>query len=123
MSAIGYKSHRVLVGMFSKPWHPKILELFLWLTVRYSHITLTSAYRKKLIYTSDSGIHMTDPLRAIDLRSRNFDDPLKVEHDINQHFIYDPVRPWLKVCVYKNTGFGWHFHLQVHDRSFLKGHL
>lgn len=120
MSAIGYKSHKVLIGTLTHAWHPKLIELLLWLTVRESHITITSAYRADKIHPHDSGIHATIPLRAIDLRSRDFEDPVKVQGDINQHCVYDKDRPWLNVCVYHNTGMGWHFHCQVHDNSVVR---
>ena len=117
MSAIGYKSHKVLIGTLTHAWHPKLIELLLWLTVRHSHLTITSAYREKPIHSSDSGIHSSIPLRAFDLRSRDFEDPVKVRNDINQHCIYDPDRPWLNVAIYHNSGMGFHFHLQIHENS------
>lgn len=103
--------------MFKRAWHPKLIELFLWLTVRYSKITITCAARDKPIHKHDSKIHMTDPLRAFDLRSKNFVAPMKIEADINANFIYDPNRPHFDVCQYKNIGKGWHFHCQVHDNT------
>jgi len=113
MSSIGYKSHKVLVGSLTHGWHCKLIEVLLWLTVRHSVLTLTSAYRLKKIHPNDSGIHCTIPLRAFDLRSRDFEDPIKIRDDINKHWIYDPNRPWLSVCVYHNIGNGFHFHIQV----------
>ena len=120
MSALYYKNHKVLVGMFKRAWHPKLIELLTWLTVRHSKITLTSASRDKPIHSNDSGIHMTDPLRAFDLRSRDFPDPKRIEADINANFVYDPQRPYLQVCVYHDTGFGHHFHCQVHNRTYYR---
>ena len=117
MSCIGYKSHKVLIGTLTYAWHPKLIEVLLWLTVRYSTIILTSAYRLKKIHPKDSGIHGTVPLRAFDLRSAVFPDPQKIADDINAHFVYDPERPELKVCVYHDTGQGRHFHIQVHQRT------
>ena len=120
MSAIGYKSHRVLIGTLSHGWHPKLIEVLLWLTVRYSTIIFTSTYRPKKIHATDSGIHCTIPLRAFDFRSAVYPNPQDIADDINAHFIYDPKRPDLKVCVYHDTGFGYHFHIQVHDRTDYK---
>jgi len=117
MSAIGYKSHRVLIGILLHAWHPKLLDLLLWLTVRYSRITFTSGYREYTIHDKDSGIHGTIPLRAFDLRSRDFEDAISVRDDINRVWVYDPNRPHLMICVYHDTGFGWHFHIQVHSNT------
>lgn len=117
MSNIGYKSHRVLIGTLTHAWHPKLIEVLLWLTVRYSTIILTSAFRPHKIHSKDSGIHSTIPLRAFDLRSAVFKDPQQIADDINKHFVYDPKRPRYKVAKYKDIGQGWHFHIQVHDRT------
>ena len=113
-NCIGFKSHRVLIGTLTHAWHPKLLELFLWLTVRHSHITLTSAFRE------GAGVHGTIPLRAFDLRSRDFEDPVKVCEDINKYWVYDPKRPKFKVCIYHNVGRGWHFHIQCHPNTEMK---
>ena len=117
MSCLGYKDGSVLRNAFKVAWHERLLDVFDWINVRYSKITLTSTYRDKLIHVSDSGIHMTSPLRAFDLRSKDFSNPWTVRDDINQGWMYDPKRPWLNVCVYHNTGLGWHFHCQVHDNT------
>lgn len=103
--------------MFKRAWHPMLLEVFVWLTVRYSTNTITSAYRDHKIHPKDSGIHMTDPLRAIDKRSRDYPDPDAIAADINSVWQYDPNRPHLQVCVYHDTGFGPHFHIQVHSTN------
>lgn len=117
MSCLGFSNHHVLVGMLEVEWHPKLIELLLCIEVRYSKVTITSAYRNKKIHPSDSGIHMTKPLRSFDLRSRDFANPTSVQNDLNHIWIYDPDRPWLNVVVYHNTGLGWHFHCQVHDNT------
>ena len=117
MGTLDYKNHKVLISMLTKAWHPKLIELLVWLTIRYSKNIITSAYREREIHDKDSGIHGTDPLRAVDKRSRDYPDPEAIAADINAHFIYDPIRPHYQVCVYHNTGQGYHFHLQVHDRT------
>jgi hypothetical protein len=117
MSCLSYSNHHVLLGILEKPWHKNLMEFLLCISVRYSKVTITSAYRSKKIHPGDSGIHMTVPLRAFDLRSRDFADPVSVQNDLNRIWIYDPERPWLNTVVYHNTGFGWHFHCQVHDNT------
>lgn len=123
MSQLGYANHKILRGMFKKPWHDQLTEVLIWLTIRYSSITLTSTFRSKKIHSQDSGIHSTNPLRAFDIRSRDFLFPQRIAKDINDYWIYDPNRDWLNVCVYHNTGHGWHFHLQVHDNTEVKKEL
>lgn len=122
MSSIGFKNIKVLKGLFTVAWFPTLIAVLLWLMVRYNsyNILVTSAYRRKKIHPKDSGIHCTIPLRAFDLRSWLFKDPMKVSLDINDNWVYDPQRPWLQVCKYHDTGRGWHFHIQVHFRTRLR---
>ena len=85
MGTLNYKTHKVLIAMFKRAWHPKLLEVLVWLTVRYSTNTITSAYRDHKIHDKDSGIHGTDPLRAIDKRSKDYPDPDAIAADINAY--------------------------------------
>jgi len=120
MGTLQYKTHKVLIAMFTRAWHPKLLEVLVWLTVRYSTNTITSAYRDHKIHSKDSGIHMTNPLRAFDKRSKEYPDPEAIAADINAVWQYDPNRPHLQVCVYHDTGQGAHFHLQIHPNTVYK---
>ena len=122
MSALGYKSHHVFIGILTHQWHPKLIEILLWLTVRYSSylLTITSAFRTAKITHTDSGIHSTIPLRAFDIRSNMFDDPQAIADDINDAFLYDPDRPDLKVAIYHDTGSGPHLHIQCHDNTIYR---
>ena len=122
MSCLGYKSHHVLIGILTHQWHPKLIEVLLWVKVRYdtSKVTITSAYRSHKIHDKDSGIHITIPLRAFDIRSSVFDDPQAIADDINDAFIYDPDRPDMKVAIYHDSGSGLHFHIQVHDHTIYR---
>lgn len=82
-----------------------------------TEFVITSLWRKRA--PGESGIHATNPLRAMDVRSRIFPASVsrQIEDKINKEWIYDPKRPNLKVCVWHDTGQGEHFHLQVHDRT------
>ena len=123
MGTLNYKTHKVLIAMFTRAWHPKLLEVLVWLTVRYSKNTITSAYRDHKIHSKDSGIHMTDPLRAFDKRSKDYPDPEAIAADINSVWQYDLNRPHLQVCVYHtidNDPNRFHFHLQVHDNTIYR---
>ena len=120
MSCLGYKSHHVMIGILSHAWHPKLIEVLLWIKVRYSEVIITSAFRSSKIHPKDSGIHRTIPLRAFDMRSNVFDDPQAIADDINNAFLYDPDRPHLKVAIYHDTGSGPHFHIQCHDHTIYR---
>jgi len=115
-----YKNETIYLRAHSVPWHPKLLEIDLWIKDRFGVLVCTSSWRPGPIHEKDSGIHMTIPCRAKDLRSRDTKDPESVPDVINGHWIYDPQRPSLKVCVYHDTGQGAHFHIQVHDRTMRK---
>ena len=124
MSCIGFKSHKVLGNMFRVPWHPKLIDLFIWLVCSLNtnggeKCTVTSAWRPIKIHPNDSGIHITNPLRAFDMRSSGFDDPEDIATKINQCWIYDYDRMHMKTCRYHNVGQGDHFHFQVHDHTML----
>lgn len=138
MSAIGYKNHKVLTRMLTKAWHPKAIELLVWLTFSVHteaghNLIVTSAWRPTRIHSNDSGIHTTIPLRAFDLRSHRWvedeDDghyesifgvlPERIRDAVNHCWQYDKYRPHLKVCVFHDTGKGWHLHMQVHPNTTL----
>lgn len=133
-SAIGYKNHKILSRMFHVPWHPKLIELLIWLTfglhTDHGHrLVVTSSWRPTKIHDGDSGIHMTRPLRAFDLRSHNLIDgeyisifgksPEDIANTINTCWQYDPDRPWMQVALFHDTGLGWHYHCQVHPHTLL----
>ena len=114
---LAFKSQAIFENFCKVPLHPKLTRLLLWLYDEHIELIVTSAYRDKKIYANDPGIHGTNPLRAIDLRSWIMPDPEAKAEGINEHWIYDSDRPSLKVCVYHNVGQGDHFHLQVHDNT------
>ena len=92
-------------------------------------LIVTSDFRSKPIHDKDPGIHGTNPLRAIDLRSWTMRNPELIEEKINKAWIYDTDRPQYNVCVYHESkrtqpdgtikDLGFHFHLQVHDNTTL----
>ncbi len=113
-----YKNEAVYLAAHSVPWHPTLLALEIWFYERYGRQVYTSAYRAHKIHSGDSGIHSTDPLRANDKRTMGLHPyPMDVAQDVNKHWQYDPKRPNLKVCMYHDTGQGFHFHYQIHDRT------
>lgn len=115
--AIKIKNYKVLRSILEQSFHPIMIALAIWIVHRYTNSTITSGWRKEKIHDKDSGIHSTIPCRAIDWRSNDFDDPQEIEYDINNHWEYDPERPNLKCALYHNSGYGFHFHTQVHPRT------
>lgn len=114
---IEYSTPRIFNRAHIHGWSWQLTELFIWLPSVVDNIVITSAWRPVKIHPNDSKIHTMTPLRAADLRSRVFDQPEKIAEAINNKWIYDPGRPNMKVCLYHNTGRGWHFHLQVHPKT------
>jgi len=112
---INIKSLKIVKGLFRKPWHHKLIALYLWMLGQFGNekIIITCAWEKR----KGKSPHNVDPLRAIDIRSWIFGDAKKIEYFINKSWLYDPDRPWLTCAVYHDTGRGPHIHLQVHDNT------
>ena len=104
------------INVFVK-WHHKLIDLATWVVDFTGEIIITSALRMRTLYPLDSGIHTHLPLRALDIRSRIYNDPEKLCEVINNKFKYDKLRPDMKCAIYHDTGLGIHIHLQVHDRT------
>ncbi len=116
-----FKDKKVFINSHKVMWHPLLMEVAWWIYEERGEIIITSAYREKPIYSKDSGIHSTHPLRAMDIRSWIYSDPKRLEHRINSHWIYDPSRPQKRVAKYHYGATGNHIHLQVHNhKTFLK---
>ena len=73
-----------------------------------------------LFRINDPGPHGTLPLRASDLRERNHVVGNTIKGWINSKWIYDPVRPGLRVCIFHDTGHGLHLHIQVHENTIVR---
>lgn len=112
------KDEQVLRGCFKKPWHPILIDVYVWLYGRYKEkLLITCSYRTPEHPNDLHGIDVT--LRALDFRSRNFEDPEQVAKEINMNWTYDPNRPEKKVAIFHETfdkngvSRGFHFHIQV----------
>lgn len=113
------KDEGILRACFKYSWHPMLIEVYVWLVKRYGEkILLTEAWREA---RSSSDVHATNPLRAFDIRSRNFDYPSYIEEEINRNWTYDPLRYYMKVALLHDIGQGMHFHIQVHPNTILEG--
>lgn len=112
MIDIGFKDLNIFREAFVIPWHPKLINLALWVYGLDVRFVLTSAYRE-----GDRGVHGTVPLRGFDLRSHVIPNPDIIEEMTNRHWQYDPKRPSKKVCMLHDVGKGIHFHFQVHPKT------
>lgn len=113
---IKIKSTKIFLGLMAKQAHPLLVEVLAWLDLKNIPITVTSFFRR-----SGSGVHSTYPVRAIDLRSRDMQDPQAIAELINENWTYDSARPHLKVALYHDAGSGFHFHIQVHNNTEFVG--
>lgn len=113
------KDEIVLRACLKRAWHPVLIDVYVWLVKRYEgKILVTEAYRES---RNASDVHATDPIRAFDIRSINFEDPKYIAEEINRSWIYDPKRPDMKVALLHDVGLGIHFHIQVHPNTIFEG--
>ena len=108
---------KVAEGCFSYAWSPKLIQLYIWYAARYNNATITCGYEHR----DYSSLHCTNPLRAIDIRIWQHEDPMLVAGDINHHWKYDPDRPEFKCCVFGDADHLDHFHFQVHTATMHTG--
>jgi hypothetical protein len=111
----------VFKALLSVKYDKKLVDLVVWMSARYSEVTIVSAWRPEKIHAKDSGIHITQPCRAMDFRSSCFDDPASVVKDINTNWQYDPARPERVCALYHDVGLGPHIHVQVHENTCERG--
>ena len=111
---ISIKNSNVFQQVIAVPWHPKLIDLVEWFDKKWGNVIITCAYERR----NYPSVHSLNPLRGVDIRSRNFADPAWMEKEINEHWVYDSDRPSKKCCIYHDVGRGRHFHLQVHENTF-----
>ena len=91
------KSITIMRELIVIPWHLMLEKIVFWICEQWpGQIVFTSGYRK-----DNKGVHGQDPLRGIDLRSREFRNPRQVEDAINQEWDYGK-KPH-QVCIYHQT--------------------
>ena len=117
MGDIRFKNHEVAHNFCDICLHPTLTDVLLWIVDTKGEAVITSAMRYTTIHKNDSGIHLTEPLRAVDLRASTYNDPQKLVDTINKIWQYDRQRKRFKVANLKDTGLGLHLHIQVHDRT------
>ncbi len=116
---IKFKEFNDLIWFFDpgNSLDPKLIEVLqdivpLIRAVGPQDAVITSAHR-------DSGIHGTNPLRALDLRNHTLaeEDIVGIAHQINSKWVYDDEREDMIVCFRHDIGLGDHFHIQVHPNT------
>ena len=70
-------------------------------------LIITSLYR-----INGKGVHCVLPLRGVDFRVRNGEVGEAIATAINDKWIYDPTRPWLRCAIIHDVGKGLHLHVQ-----------
>ena len=118
---IQIKDYKVLKSLLQATYHPKLIALAIWICHRYSSPVITSGWREEKLWSGDSGIHGTFPCRALDWSVKWWEDPEKVEKDINDNWVYDPTRPEMKCAILHDVGNGMHLHTQVTERTTYNG--
>ena len=117
MKEIQIKNSDVLRGLMSKRYDRVLIDIICTVAEKYG-LVMTESYRYK---THDGDLHATNPVRAIDLRSRDYKPEVlcyEIEDEINRTWQYDTARPG-KNCaiIHKVSGGAYHFHIQVHPNT------
>ena len=112
------KGVAVLSSILKHPWHPTLLNVVKWIYKTWSdnQIVITEGYR------TGGGVHSTNPLRAVDLRSWTFPNPEEIVEKINTAWDYG--KEGYNVALYHRTshvGAAYHFHIQVRDETKRRG--
>jgi len=119
MNYLQFKNEKVFRNFVAKPHHPNLIEVLWYILEKCGEVVVTSAYRY-----GDRGVHGTDPLRAVDLRSWIYSDGFQefLLKEVNETFTYDPQREKMKVMIKHNVrDKGIHFHCQVSSRTVKNG--
>lgn len=112
---IEVKNKEVLESLLIHPFDLKLIEIIKWIIVDNEKIMITEGFR---LQRHKNDLHGLIPVRAMDIRSFTYDNPVEVAKIINRYWEYDYNRPNMKVCVYHEIGSGGqHLHVQVHKRT------
>lgn len=118
---IEIKNSQVLAGLMQHKFHNTLTEIIVWLADNHG-LVMTESFRPS---RHPGDVHSTDPVRALDIRSRCYDGDLagKIRDDINARWQYDPNRPHMQCAIIHDVGMGIHFHIQVHPNTRKKSEL
>ncbi|WP_289020389.1 hypothetical protein [Desulfobacter postgatei] len=115
---IEIKDSSVLAGLMNHKFHPALTEILVWLADNYG-LVMTESFRPA---RHRGDVHSTDPVRAIDIRSRCYDGDQagEIRDEINDRWQYDSNRPQMRCALIHDIGLGVHFHIQVHPNTAKK---
>jgi len=114
---IEFSSDQIAHNFCDVSIHPKLTDIIVWIVNLMGEIVITSARRYRTLHKNDSGIHLTNPLRAVDARYYIYNNPSTLIDLINKNFVYDPRRKQKHCAILHDTGMGKHIHLQCHERT------
>jgi hypothetical protein len=117
---INFSSDKIAHNFCDYAIHAKLTDIILWVDHLMGEVVITSARRHRKIHKKDSGIHLTNPLRAVDVRYYIYNDPQHLVDLLNNNFIYNE-RSDKKVAIFHDSGMGKHIHLQCHDMTLKVG--
>lgn len=112
---IEIKNSSVLAGLMLHKFYPALVEIIVWLADNYGMV-MTESFRPA---RHPGDVHSTDPVRAVDIRSKCYDGDLaaRIRDEINARWEYDSNRPQMKCAIIHDVGEGVHFHVQVHPNT------
>ena len=115
---IEVKNTDVLKSLMQHPFDPKLIEVIEWFFTKFRKGVITEGFRES---QHPGDLHGLSPVRAVDLRSWCYDEPVKMEYTINNYWLYDFERPHMKVALFHNRLYGAeHFHIQVHPNTKIR---
>jgi hypothetical protein len=114
MKHIEIKNSDVLRGLMSRSYDMHLIDIICSVAAKYG-LVMTESYRYPI---RPGDLHSTDPVRAVDLRSRDYKPETlcyEIEDWINKTWQYDPARPAMRCAIiHRVAGDVYHFHVQVH---------
>lgn len=109
-SSVVIKDQNIFYTLLGMKADRKLIDVLCWMIfIKEWPVVVTDFFRK-----GSRGVHGTDPVRGLDIRSSIYADPRAVEFEVNENWVYDNTRPDKQVALYHNAGTGFHFHIQVH---------
>lgn len=117
---IEIKDSSVLSGLMSHKFSRALVEIIVWLAENHG-LVMTESFRPA---RHPGDVHSTDPVRAVDIRSKCYDgdQASRIRDEINTIWEYDSNRPQMKCAIIHDVGNGVHFHIQVHPNTTKRSH-
>ena len=117
------KNAAVAVTMLEYRYEPTLIAIQKYIIEKYGAV-ITEAYRPRL-HIND--VHGCIPGRGMDNRAWCYPDAqiYRIQDDINNRWIYDPMRPEMQCAIVHDNrkGGGRHLHLQVHPGTRVRGYV